>query len=143
MRATIVGANIAGAAAAVVLLAGGGLALALTYSLLAGISLGAISALQGIYTRELVDPRHLGMLFGAQQAAFGIGGALGPVLGGALLALTGSYDPIIVIIAGAFVASGALLLLPAVRPSSAPVQPDHRKEASATLAGSGGGELGG
>jgi hypothetical protein len=52
--------------------------LALTYSLLAGTSLGAISTLQGIYTNELVDPRHLGMLFGAQQAAFGVGGSLGP-----------------------------------------------------------------
>jgi hypothetical protein len=37
-----------------------------------------MSALQGIYTSQLADPAELGMLLGAQQAAYGIGGAAGP-----------------------------------------------------------------
>jgi len=108
-RRTLVLGNLTAALAAATLLASGNLPVAITYSLLAGTSLGAISALQGIYTHELIDPRHLGLLFGAQQAVYGIGGAIGPAVGALALATTNSYAAVIAITAAAFLTSGALL----------------------------------
>jgi MFS family permease len=70
-----------------------------------------MSALQGIYTSQLADPADLGMLLGAQQAAYGVGGAAGPAFGAALLALTGSYRPVMAAAAVDFLAS-ALPLRP-------------------------------
>jgi hypothetical protein len=78
-----------------------------------------VSALQGIYTQQLVAPQDLGLLFGAQQAAYGAGGALGRALGGALLAVTGSFDPVIIAITAAFLVSAAML----IRPLAAPPAP--------------------
>jgi len=98
------------AAASVTLLASGQIPAAVAYSLLGGISLGAISALQGIYTQELVPPQDLGLLFGAQQAAFGAGGALGPAAAAVLLAVTSSYTPVSAAIAAAFLASAIMLI---------------------------------
>src|SRR5579859_7600812 len=62
IRVAIAAANVLAAAAALALLDGGQLPAAISYCLLAGVSLGAASALQGIYTSQLADPRHLGML---------------------------------------------------------------------------------
>jgi predicted MFS family arabinose efflux permease len=111
-RRTIVAASILAAAAALTLLASRQVPAAVAYSLLGGASLGAISALQGIYTQQLVAPQDLGLLFGAQQAAYGAGGALGPALGATLLAVTSSYNPVIITIAVAFLASSAMLIRP-------------------------------
>jgi predicted MFS family arabinose efflux permease len=116
-RHTIVAASVLAAAAAITLLASRQVPAAIAYSLLGGASLGAISALQGIYTQQLVAPQNLGLLFGAQQAAYGAGGALGPALGAALLAVTSSYDPVIITIAVTFLASAAMLIRP---PSTLP-----------------------
>lgn len=118
-RRAIVAASIVAAVAAITLLASGQVPAAIAYSLLGGASLGAISALQGIYTQQLVAPQDLGLLFGAQQAAYGAGGALGPALGAALLAITGSFNPVIIAITGTFLASAAML----IRPSAAPLTP--------------------
>jgi predicted MFS family arabinose efflux permease len=111
IRGALVAASVLAAAAAFALAVGGRLPAALAYCLLGGISLGAMSALQGIYTSQLADPADLGMLLGAQQAAYGIGGAAGPALGAALLALTGSYRPVMAAAAAGFLAS-ALPLRP-------------------------------
>jgi predicted MFS family arabinose efflux permease len=119
-RHTLVAASILAAVAAVTLLASGQIPAAVAYSLLGGASLGAISALQGIYTQQLAAPQDLGLLFGAQQAAYGAGGALGPAIGGALLAVTGSYTPVIIAVAAAFLGSAAMLI-PA--PASSPGDP--------------------
>lgn len=101
-RRTIAAASILAAAASVTLLASRQISAAVAYSLLGGVSLGAISALQGIYTQELVPPQDLGLLFGVQQAAFGAGGALGPAAAAVLLAITGSYAPVSAAVAAAF-----------------------------------------
>jgi len=109
-RNTLVVAYAIGAVGAPLLFASGTLALALVFSLFAGVSVGALSSLQGIYTHELVDPRQLGTLLGTQQAVFGVGGAIGPAVAGALLGATGSYSPTILIATAGF-ATGACLLL--------------------------------
>ena len=111
-RRSVVVAYVAAALAAVLLLASGNLIVALVYSLIAGASLGAISTLQGIYTQHLVEARHLSMLMGAQQAIFGIGGAVGPILAGALVDHTGSYLAMLLTTAVGFVATGIILLVP-------------------------------
>ncbi|MHB8399307.1 MAG: MFS transporter [Candidatus Limnocylindrales bacterium] len=114
-RRAIVVAHVVAAAGSLLLIASGSLVGALAYSLLAGASLGSLSALQGIYTHELIDARHLGMLFGAQQALYGIGGAAGPLLAGVLLDATGSFPLLLVGIAAAFAIAAAILAAPAAR----------------------------
>ena len=109
-RRTLVAAYLTAAVAAALLLASGDLAIALTYSVLAGASIGALSTLQGIYTNELVDPRHLAMLMGAQQAVFGIGGAVGPILAGVLIDTTGAYTAALAATTAGFATAGVILL---------------------------------
>lgn len=111
-RRAIVAAHVVAAVGSLLLIASGNLALALAYSLLAGASLGGLSALQGIYTHELVEARHLGILFGAQQALYGIGGAAGPILAGALLDATGSWALLLAGVAAAFVLAAVMLAAP-------------------------------
>jgi MFS family permease len=106
--------------AALLLLVSGKLALALLFSLLAGASIGALSSLQGIYTHELVDPRHLGALLGTQQAFFGVGGAIGPALGGVLLEASRSYVPTILMITFVFVLAASVLFLAAAHERNGP-----------------------
>ena len=110
-RATLVLAYAVGAAATLLLPAGGTLAAALVLSLFAGASIGAIYTLQGVYAHELSGPRHLGLMLGIQQAIFAIGGAIGPASAGALLGATGSYTPAVAIIPAGFAAAAGILLL--------------------------------
>jgi MFS family permease len=102
----------------------GTLALALLFSLLAGASVGAVYTLQGVYAYELIDPRHLGMVLGIQQAVFAVGGAIGPVAAGALLGATGSYTPAITIITAGFAGAAGVLLLGQTR-DPAPAHSPH------------------
>jgi MFS family permease len=108
-RAALAAAHLLGAIAALFLLASGALLLAVAYSLLAGVATGASSPLQGIYTSELVDRRDLGLLLGVQQALYGISGAAGPILVGALLAVTNSWVPAVALTALGFAAAAFIL----------------------------------
>jgi MFS family permease len=108
-RTALAGANLLAAISALLLLASGALPAAVAYSLLAGAAIGASSPLQGIYTAELVEVRDLGLLLGVQQSLWGIAGAAGPIVVGALLAATDSWVPAIVLTTLGFV--GAALLL--------------------------------
>jgi MFS family permease len=110
-RNTLVLAYAVGAAATLLLFVSGTLAPALLMSLFAGASVGAVYTLQGVYAYELIDPRHLGMVLGIQQAVFAIGGAMGPAAAGALLGATGSYAPAITIITAGFATAAGVLLL--------------------------------
>jgi predicted MFS family arabinose efflux permease len=108
-RRTLVIAYVIGAIAALLLFAGGSLAMALVLSFLAGSSFGALDSLRGIYTQELVDPCHLGTLLGSQQAVFGFGGAIGPAVAGLLIDATSSYTPAILIVGAGFVIAAWIL----------------------------------
>jgi MFS family permease len=118
-RNTLVLAYAVGAAAALLLFVSGMLVLALLFSLFAGASVGAVYTLQGVYAYELIDPRHLGMVLGIQQAVFAVGGAIGPVAAGALLGATGSYTPAIIIITAGFAGAAGVLLLGRTRDPAA------------------------
>ena len=78
---------------ALLLLASHHIVPAIGYSLLAGVSLGALSTLQGIYTNELVGGENLSLLMGAQQAVFALGSALGPVIAGTIFQATTATPP--------------------------------------------------
>jgi len=111
-RRTLLAGHALGAAAATLLFVSGHLVLAVIYGVLAGTATGAISSLQGVYTNELVDPSHLGTLFGAQQAVFGVGGAIGPALVGTMLAVTGSHRLLLVPIVVSFLLATVILTEP-------------------------------
>jgi MFS family permease len=110
-RLTTVAALVVAFAAALLLLGSQHIALAAGYCLLAGVSLGAISTLQGIYTNELVGDRDLSMLMGAQQAIFAIGSALGPVIAATLLEQAHSYTPVILLAAAGLLAAALMLII--------------------------------
>jgi MFS family permease len=108
-RRALVAAHLVAVASAGALLLSGHLWAAVTFSVLAGISLGAITSLQGLYTNELIDPQHFGALFGALQGVIGIGGAAGPALGGLVLDLGGSHRLLVVVMTVGLVAAIAVL----------------------------------
>jgi MFS family permease len=108
-RLTTVAALVTAVAAALLLLGSRDIILAGAYCLLAGVSLGAISTLQGIYTNELVGGRDLSMLMGAQQAVFALGSALGPVIAALLFEQAHSYTPVIMLTAVGLSAAALLL----------------------------------
>jgi predicted MFS family arabinose efflux permease len=129
-RAALASAHFLGAISALLLLASGALPLAVAYSLLAGVATGASSPLQGIYTAELVDRRDLGLLLGVQQALYGIAGACGPILVGALLAVTNSWVPAVALTVLGFAAAAFILA------RAAADRPDQRGDAGASAAAS-------
>jgi MFS family permease len=99
-----------GAAASTLLLLGSGvLPIAICFALVAGASTGASSPLQGIYTAELVETEHLGLLLGVQQAFYGVAGAAGPIVAGVLLTASGSWVPTLILTAIGFAAASLTL----------------------------------
>jgi MFS family permease len=108
-RQTIVVSFLTGAIGTLFLLASGHVAPAVVYSLLAGASIGAMYTLQGIYTNELVGQDNLGLLMGAQQAVFAVGGAVGPVLAGTIFAATDSYVAVVLLTAAGLLAAAVIM----------------------------------
>lgn len=110
-------------AGALLLLGSHHIMLAIGYSLLAGVSLGALSTLQGIYTNELVGGQNLSLLMGAQQAVFAVGSALGPVIAGSIFQATNSYTPVILVTATGLLVSA--LILSRERPIATTERSEH------------------
>ena len=97
--------------AGIAFLLGKGIAAGLTFALLAGLAMGASTPLQSIYARSHFDEHDLGLLMGLQGVSMGLAGALGPVLGGIMRDLSGTWKPTI-IMATTAMAVGAWLLKP-------------------------------
>jgi MFS family permease len=108
-KPTILIALVVALAGALLLLLSHIIGVAISYSVLAGISLGALSSLQGIYTNELVGSNDLSLLMGAQQAVFAVGGAFGPVIAGAIFQATNNYTSVVLITAAGFLVSALIL----------------------------------
>jgi MFS family permease len=108
-RATIITSLLVGAGGTALLLFSGHVAVAILYSVLAGVSIGALYTLQGIYTHQLVGEADLALVMGAQQALFAIGGALGPATAGVLLATTHGYTPIVLLTTAGFLAAATII----------------------------------
>ena len=62
-----------------------------------------------MYARTHFDARDLGLLMGLQGVAVGVAGGLGPVLGGLMHDLTGSWTPTVLLAVAALAFSTLLL----------------------------------
>ena len=67
---------------ALFLLGSGNIALALLYIVLAGVTIGALSALDGVVAREVVQPKVFGTVMGGIGLIATLGGSLGPIFAG-------------------------------------------------------------
>lgn len=67
---------------ALFLLGSGNFALALIYIVLAGVTIGALSALDGVVARDIVQPEVFGTVMGGIGLIATLGGSLGPIFGG-------------------------------------------------------------
>jgi MFS family permease len=67
---------------ALFLLGSGNIALALIYIVLAGVTIGALSALDGVVAREVVQPQVFGTVMGGIGLIATLGGSLGPIFAG-------------------------------------------------------------
>ncbi|NBO26371.1 MAG: MFS transporter [Actinobacteria bacterium] len=84
---------------ALFLLGSGNIALALIYIVLAGVTIGALSALDGVVAREIVQPEVFGTVMGGIGLVATIGGSLGPIFAGWLRDLFDSpVAPIIIVL---------------------------------------------
>ena len=98
-------------AAGIAFLLVGTIAAGATFALLAGLAMGASTPLQSVYARSHFDEGDLGLLMGLQGVSMGLAGALGPVLGGVMHDLSGSWRPTVVM-GIVTMALGAWLLKP-------------------------------
>ena len=87
---------------ALFLLGSGNIALALIYIVLAGVTIGALSALDGVVAREIVQPQVFGTVMGGIGLIATLGGSLGPIFAGWLRDLFDSpvAPMLIVLLAG-------------------------------------------
>jgi MFS family permease len=79
----------------------------------AGLSIGALAAIEGIYAAEVFDGPTLGTSLGIMSLVRGIGAALGPTVGGALIDV---FDKQAAALALAFVAAVVATILVPRRP---------------------------
>jgi len=67
---------------ALFLLLSGNVVMALIYIVLAGVTIGALSALDGVVAREIVRPEVFGTVMGGIGLVATLGGSLGPIFAG-------------------------------------------------------------
>lgn len=97
------------AAGALLLPAAGTIVTALVFTVVAGVAIGALAALEGIYAAEITDPAVLGVTLGTFSLLRGLGSALGPVVGGPIVDVTGSRTWPLLLAAVAAVAAAVVL----------------------------------
>ncbi|MEX2627389.1 MAG: MFS transporter [Ilumatobacteraceae bacterium] len=108
-RSTLRVANVAVGCGALLLALSTNVATATVFVVVAGIGIGAVSPLNGIYGREVLPPEDLGTLMGALYLLFGFSAGLGPVVAGVLADVTGrTWSGLVVAAAAAFVAAALL-----------------------------------
>lgn len=112
----LVAARLALGISALFLLGSNNLALALLYIVLAGTAIGALSALDGVVARDIVQPHVFGTVMGGIGLVATLGGSFGPIFAGWLRDETGSaLAPMLIVLVAA--CSAAVVF--AIRPSSA------------------------
>ncbi len=110
----LIGASIAEAAFLIALVALTGPAALLLLSVATGFAFGTWLTLYGPTATDLFGMRSAGAIYGALYLSYGIGGLLGPTLGGAIADASGSYRPVFLAAAGV-VMLGALLFITAMQ----------------------------
>jgi MFS family permease len=112
-RTALRGAKVTIGIGALLLAAATNLPIAIGFVVVAGLGIGAVSPLEGIYAREVLPAEDLGTLMGALHLLLGVAAGLGPLLAGVIVDLSGLvWTGLILAAAGAFI--GAAVLRPDV-----------------------------
>lgn len=97
------------AAGALLLMGAGNLVVAGIFTLVAGVSIGALAAAEGIYAAEVVDQETLATQLGVHSLLRGLGSAVGPVAAGVLVDLTTTRTAALLLSAATAFLAAALL----------------------------------
>lgn len=108
---------------ALLLAASSTLPVGIAFVVVAGLGIGAVSPLEGIYAREVLPPEDLGTLMGALHLLLGIAAGLGPLLAGVIVDLSGIIWSGLLLAAGAAFLGAAVLREGPVRAERESVQP--------------------
>ena len=100
---------------ALFLLGSGNIAFAVIYVVFAGITLGALSALDGVAARDIVQPEVFGTVMGGFGLITTLGAALGPIFSGWLKTTFDSSNAPILIV---FITACSAALIFSIQPSS-------------------------
>ncbi len=95
------------------LVAAGPVVFVFIFIAMTGVSLGLLAPLNGLFAAEVYAEERMGTLMGVQQVVLNVTGAAGPLLGGMLLDVSGSYRVMLAV--AAVVQFLALLILAAQR----------------------------
>lgn len=109
-RATLRGSYALMAAGALLLIGAGDVVQASLYALVAGVGIGAMSAAESIHAADVYEGPTMGTHLGALGLLRGVGGAIGPTVGGLAVDVTGSRVTTLGLCAvGGSVAAGVLV----------------------------------
>ncbi|MBW3621090.1 MAG: MFS transporter, partial [Actinobacteria bacterium] len=111
------------AVGALILPFAGDLPTAVTFTAVAGVAIGALAALEGIYAGDVTSPAVLGTTLGSYSLVRGAGSAVGPVIGGLVADVLGSRGPTLVLSAAAMVVAAVVLLPPRPQVAGTPAGP--------------------
>ncbi|MGY6500433.1 MAG: MFS transporter [Acidimicrobiales bacterium] len=92
-----------------VLLLGAGVGLAPAYAVVTGIAYRSLLPLQALVAADVFPAERLGTLMGAQQGLNSLVAATAPVAAGLVIDRTGSFTIVLVVVAGGFAVSAALM----------------------------------
>ena len=107
---------------ALFLLGSGNIAFAIIYIVFAGITIGALSALDGVAARGIVQPEVFGTVMGGIGLITTLGGALGPIFAGWLkTAFDSSIAPITIV----FITACSAAIVFSKQPSGEPQSPNR------------------
>ncbi|MEZ5342971.1 MAG: MFS transporter [Acidimicrobiales bacterium] len=106
LSASLGGAYLCLVAAALVVLVADVMPAAVAFAILGGVSIGANSALLGMRGHQLFTAADLGAAMGAMALVNGLAAAVGPAVGGLLLAGSGSKAVAALVVAGGLAAAG-------------------------------------
>lgn len=108
-RTTLRGSYLLMGAGALLLIGAGDVLQASLFAVVAGIGIGAMAAVESIHAAEVFDGPSMGTHLGVVGLLRGVGGALGPTLGGLAVDLTGSRTTALTLCAGASVLAATVL----------------------------------
>lgn len=134
-RHVVIAAKLTVAAGAVLLALSGNPFIAVLFVLVAGLGIGAMSPLDGIYAREVLPEHDLGTLMGSMHFVGGLTSGLGPLLGALIIDLTDQTWPSLMLAAAVVVLSALVLIEPRRQSSdSAAVTPSPADTADRPVA---------
>lgn len=109
-RQVLVGAKLLVAGGALLLAFSGNIGVAISFVIVGGVGIGAVSPLDGIYAREVLPAHDLGTLMGSMHFVGGFMSGVGPLVGALVIDLTGRTWSGLVL-ASASVVIGAITLV--------------------------------